>query len=100
MSLWNLIASRLHGAGFISDSDADMTHFKRHVTIAKLSRDRNIQLRKISPDLYDSKLNEYIGDDQFCSVQLLSMEKPKDNLSGYYYCHKEYPLTNPTGNLN
>ncbi len=34
----NLIAERLHNAGFLSKRDANIADFKRHITILKVSQ--------------------------------------------------------------
>ena len=66
-------------SGFIASCDADIARFKRHVTIAKMSRARNLgklKLRKIPDDLFSRFADDDFGDEVFGSVQLLSMAKP------------------------
>jgi AKAP7 2'5' RNA ligase-like domain len=78
-SLWTSVASRLASAGFLTSGDADIADFKRHVTILKTSRDRNLKklkLKKIPEEFYSDLVQQNFGQDYFRSLQLLSMEKP------------------------
>ena len=78
-SLWTSLSSRLLSSGFIKSRDADITDFKRHVTLLKMSRDKNLKkmkLKKIPEDLYKSRIADKFGNECFHSVQLLSMTKP------------------------
>ncbi|XP_064088517.1 A-kinase anchor protein 7-like isoform X2 [Macrobrachium nipponense] len=66
-----------------------------HLTIAKMSkapRGKGKQCpRKIDPHSYESYKELFIGSQPVQSLQLLSMNLPKDE-KRYYYCCKEIPI--------
>ncbi|XP_063218122.1 A-kinase anchor protein 7-like [Bacillus rossius redtenbacheri] len=66
--------------------------FQPHLTILKLSKDFGLKRKgilKITPSLYSDDRSMHFGQQVVRSVQLLSMNKPKD-ANGYYYCsHQE-----------
>ncbi|XP_066953476.1 A-kinase anchor protein 7-like isoform X2 [Macrobrachium rosenbergii] len=66
-----------------------------HLTIAKMSkapRGKGKQCpRKIDPQSYESYRELFIGSQPVQSLQLLSMNLPKDE-KRYYYCCKEIPI--------
>ncbi|RXG60053.1 A-kinase anchor protein 7 isoform gamma [Armadillidium vulgare] len=66
--------------------------FNPHLTIAKLSKlaktKENIHIRKIEPESYASERRKYFGEQYVTGLQLLSMNKPKDE-KGYYYTERE-----------
>lgn len=62
--------------------------FKPHLTILKLSKDIRLRkkgITKISTNLYSDFSNTVFGTQTVKGIQLLSMNKPKDE-NGYYYC--------------
>ncbi|PSN47404.1 hypothetical protein C0J52_11161 [Blattella germanica] len=62
--------------------------FKPHLTIFKVSKDFKLRRKgaaKISSNVYSNMINTVFGAQIVQSVQLLSMNKPKDE-KGYYYC--------------
>ncbi|KAB7499010.1 A-kinase anchor protein 7 isoform gamma, partial [Armadillidium nasatum] len=70
----------------------DDRFFNPHLTIAKLSKlaktNQNIHIRKIEPETYASERSKYFGEQYVTGLQLLSMNKPKDE-KGYYYSERE-----------
>ncbi|XP_069678270.1 A-kinase anchor protein 7-like isoform X2 [Periplaneta americana] len=62
--------------------------FKPHLTILKLSKDLRLRkkgISKISSNLYSDISNTVFGTQTVKGIQLLSMNKPKDE-NGYYFC--------------
>ncbi|XP_014662570.1 PREDICTED: uncharacterized protein LOC106805482 [Priapulus caudatus] len=72
--------------------------FAAHLTILKMSKARHLQRSKVDPSYYKEYEEMAFGNQQVESLQLLSMNKPKDT-NGYYYCSKEVNLTAPDAEM-
>ncbi|XP_064486701.1 uncharacterized protein LOC135399005 [Ornithodoros turicata] len=69
--------------------------FNPHLTIVKLSKTskHTCKIRKIQKEWYEKFAEEDFGSQAVFSLQLLSMNKPKDE-NGYYYCSQECKFEN------